>query len=181
MKKLREVKDKIIYNKAENYLKKKHEKDINKKLKLIKKVLKKKDIKERYSYLYDLLCDYLDNEFKEKNICDFNCGICKKKMHLKEKNIKKDTYINGCCHSYIDKKDCDHLNKDGSCNVKCLGCKLFTCNYLKKQGYKYKLKNIYLSRYFFNYWQRNFIEYTFRKPKEYVLNGILKRRSRVFK
>ena len=41
MKKIRDIKDKIIYNKTENYLKKKNEKDINKKLKLIKKVLKK--------------------------------------------------------------------------------------------------------------------------------------------
>ena len=72
MKKIRDIKDKIIYNKTENYLKKKNEKDINKKLKLIEKVLKKKDIKERYSYLYDLLCNYLDNEFKEQNICNFN-------------------------------------------------------------------------------------------------------------
>ena len=144
---------------------------------ILEKVLKKKDIKERYSYLYDLLCNYLDNEFKEQNICDFNWGIWKKRQYLKDNNIKKDTYINGCCYSYLDKKNCDHLNKDGTCNVKCLGCKLFTCNYLKKQGYKYKLKNIYLSKYFFNFWQRNFIEYTFRKPKEYVLKGILKRRT----
>ena len=167
---IRNIKDKIIYKRTEDYLIKNHEKNINKKLKIVKKVLNKKDIEERYSYLYDLLCDYLDNEFKEKNICDFNCGICKKRKHLKEQNIKKSTYIN--------KKNCDHLNNNGSCNIKCLGCKLFTCNYLKKQGYKYRLKDIYLSKYFFNYWQRNFIEYTFRKPKEYVLKGILKRRSR---
>ena len=174
---LRSLKDKILYRKTKKYLIKSQEKNIDKKLKQIEKVLKKKDIKERYSYLYDLLCNYLDNEFKEQNICDFNCGICKKRQYLKDNNIKKDTYINGCCYSYLDKKNCDHLNKDGTCNVKCLGCKLFTCNYLKKQGYKYKLKNIYLSKYFFNFWQRNFIEYTFRKPKEYVLKGILKRRT----
>ena len=71
-------KDNHIYQKTKNYLKRKNEPNIEEKMKVVENILKIKDSEKRYSYLYDLICDYLDYEFKEKDICGFDCGLCKK-------------------------------------------------------------------------------------------------------
>lgn len=169
-------KDKKIYEKTSKYLKKINANDINNKLEQIDKILQIKDIKERYSYLYDLLCDYLDNEFKEKNICGFSNNICKRCLDLKNRNIQKDSYFNGCCHRFLDGSNCKQLDLNtGRCKVRNLSCKLFTCNYLKKKGYKFSLKDIYLSRYFFNLRQRYYLDSAFFLSKEELLKEILKR------
>lgn len=168
-----------LYNKTINYLNKNNQ-NSKEKEQILKKIIKTKNTKERYNYIYDELCKSLDNEFKEKNICDFKCNICKKSRYLKENNIKRNSYFNGCCYSYTEKKNCKYFDK-GKCTTKCLGCKLFICDYLKKEGYSYKLKDIYLSRYFFNFRQRNYAEYKVKKSKEEILKGILKRRCIITK
>ena len=171
---MRSKRDIKIYNKTKKYLEKKHDSDIESKMKIIDNVLDIEDSESRLNYLYDLLCDYLDKEFKNKNICDFNCGICKKRKAMIDTGIKKDTYLNGCCYSYVHRENCVYLD-NGICKTKNLGCKLFTCNYLKKMGYKYSLNNIYLSKYFFNFRQKYFIENSIKKSREEVIKGIMKR------
>ena len=168
-------KDKKIYLKTKAYLEKIKDPKINQKMKVVDKVLSITDKEARYSYLYDLICDYLDNEFKKKNICDFNCGICKRKKELLKKNSQKENYKNGCCYSYIKGKTCEHLLPDKSCDIKNIACKMFTCFYLRKQGHRYRLNNIYLGRYFFNYRQKFYMENTFFVDKDIVMKGILKR------
>ena len=101
---MRSKRDIKIYNRTKKYLEKKKDSNIDSKMKLIDSVLDIEDKDKRLDYLYDLICDYLDNEFKEKNICGFNCGICKKRKAMIQEGIKKDKYINGCCYSYIDGK-----------------------------------------------------------------------------
>ena len=164
--------DEKIYQKTKTYLEKIKDSQIEEKVKIIDKVLDISDKEERYSYLYDLICGYLDNEFNKKNICGFNCGICKNRQDLIDRNIKKDTYENGCCYFYAKGKLCDNLDSNGRCKVKNIGCKLFTCSYLKKRGYKYRLNDIYLARYFFNYRQK---EDTLFVDKDVIINGILRR------
>lgn len=34
------------------------------------------DKRERYEYVYDAFCNYLDNEFSVNNFCDFRDGKC---------------------------------------------------------------------------------------------------------
>ena len=167
-------KDEKIYNKTKIYLEKKNDNDIDNKLKVISKGLEIKNKKERLNYVYDLICDYLDNEFKEKNICDFKCDICVRRQDMIDRGIKKDTYKNGCCYSYIKSKDCIYL-ENGKCKTKNIGCKLFTCHYLRKKGYKYKLNDIYLAKYFFNLRQKLYIENAIKLSKEEVIKGILER------
>ena len=167
-------KNKRVYEKTKKYLEKKHDKDIDSKLKEFESILEIKDKTERVERIYDLICDYLDKEFRDKNICGFNCGICKKRQEMINEGIKKDTYLNGCCYSYVHNKNCIYL-ENGMCKTKNLGCKLFTCDYLKMQGYKYKLKDIYLARYFFNFRQKSFIENSIKISKEEVIEGIKKR------
>ena len=168
-------KDKKIYEKTKEYLEKRNEEDIDKKMKTVEKVLKIEDYEKRIECLYDLICDYLDDKFKNNCICDFKNNICASRRDLMTKK-KKDTYINGCCHSYMRNKDCVNLGKDGRCKTRNIGCKLFTCSYLKKKGYKFKLNEIYLARYFLNFRQKYYIECAFYIPREEVIKGILKRK-----
>lgn len=164
-----------IYVKTKTYLEKRNDSQIEDKMKIVEKLLSISSKEERYSYLYDLICDYLDNEFKNKNICGFNCGICKRRQDMMNKNIKKDIYENGCCYSYKQGSTCEHLIPGVGCNIKNIACKTYTCFYLRKRGYRYKLKDIYLARYFLNHRQRFYIENTYFVDKDIVMKGILKR------
>ena len=47
---------------------------------------------ERYNYIYDTVCEYLDSYFYEKNLCDFKNNKCGEK-----KNTSSTT---GCCHHF---------------------------------------------------------------------------------
>lgn len=178
--KLIKKRNNYIYKKTINYLNQNKENTKDKE-KLLKKIININNTKKRYDYIYEALCRYLDKEFKEKNPCDFRCNICKKSRYLKENNIKRNSYLNGCCYSYTEKSNCKYFKSNGTCSTKCLGCKLFICDYLKKEGYNYKLNNIYLSKYLFNYRQKKYIEYAVKKPKEEIIKGILKRRSIITK
>ena len=171
---MRSKKDENIYNKTKKYLEEINDKDINSKMKIVDSILEIEDKEKRVNYIYDLLCDYLDKEFKDKNICDFNCGICKKRQEMIRQGVKKSTYVNGCCYSYLKNSNCKYLD-NGTCTTRNLGCKLFTCDYLIRKGYKYKLKDIYLSKYFFNFRQKLYIENSTRISKEEVIKGIMKR------
>lgn len=104
---------------------------------------------ERYNYIYDTVCDYLDGYFYGKNLCDFKDNKCGEK-----RNTSSTT---GCCHHYKVKWLgpfskfilCEHLKEDYTCGAKCISCKLFTCDYLEKKGIKFRIKDILLLNVFF--------------------------------
>lgn len=171
--KITKYKDKKIYDKTKKYLEKIGDTDIDTKMKTIESILNISSIEDRYSYLYDLICEYLDNEFINKNVCGFNCGICKRRQEMIDKNIKKDTYLDGCCHGYKN-GDCEYLIPGKGCSIKNIACKTYTCFYLRKRGYRYRLNDMYLSKYFFNFRQKFHIENTFFVDKDVVMQGILK-------
>lgn len=161
--------DKWIKN---NGLKKLQEKDFDDTTKkyhqdIILHALDIKDEYERISYIYDELCDYLDNIFLCENVCGFKDNICSRRRDLMTRK-KKDTYVNGCCHSYIRNKDCKNL-KDGHCTIKNVGCKLFTCHYLRKQGKKYTINQIFFAKYFLTDKQKKILTDEIFIPKEEVL------------
>lgn len=143
-------------------------------IKIVKEILKEKDTKQRYSKLYDMICDYLDHEFICKNVCGFNNGICSKRQYMIDRGIKKDSYENGCCHGYKEKKTCEHL-KNGRCSIKNIACKIFTCPFLKLKGINYSINKIYFARYFFNFRQKFYMQNTYFVDKDIILEGILKR------
>ena len=167
--------DEKIYKKTKKFLEEKNDPNILEKLKIIEEVLNIKNKEERLYYLYDLICNYLDKEFKDNNICEFKCDICIRGRDAIDRKIKKETYKNGCCYNDMSKHNCMYLEEDGTCKTKNIGCKLFTCHYLKKKGYKYRLNDIYLAKYFFNLRQKLYIESAFRLSKEEVIKGILER------
>ncbi len=131
---------------------------------------------ERYNYIYDTVCDYLDGFFYGKNFCDFENNKCGEKRNTSSKI--------GCCRHYKYKFFgpilptnkfiiCEHLKEDYTCGAKCIGCKLYTCDYLKRKGIKFKIKDILLLDTFFNPLQKYFIKYMVFTPKDKVLKRLM--------
>ena len=169
--------DKQILKKTTNMIN--NDKEISpeekaKRIEKVKKILEETNLEKRYSNLYDMICDYLDNEFINKNVCGFENDLCMRRQYMIKKGIKKDTYLNGCCHSYKDGSDCEHL-KNGRCSIKNIACKTFTCPYLRLKGKNYSINKIYFARYFFNSRQKFYMQNTYFVDKDVVLKGILER------
>lgn len=133
------------------------------------------NINDKYNYLYDEICDYLDNEFIKYNLCGFKNDKCK---------VKKDSGVEmGCCYHcknkyfgllYTNKFQlCEYL-KDKRCSAKCITCKLYTCSELQKQGIKYNTKKVLLIRYFFNPIQKFIIISSHFTPKERIMKKLLR-------
>ena len=130
---------------------------------------------ERYNYIYDTVCDYLDGFFYGKNFCDFKNNQCGEKRGT-------TSYI-GCCHHYKNKLfgpllphnliPCEHLKEDHTCGAKCIGCKLFTCDYLEKKGVKFRIKDIILLDVFFNPIQKYFIKCMVFTPKDKIIKRLM--------
>lgn len=130
---------------------------------------------ERYNYIYDAVCNYLDSYFYGKNLCDFKNNKC---------GEKRDTSsTTGCCHHFKHKALgpfsklvlCEYLNKETyTCDAKCLPCKLFTCDYLESKGIKFRIKDILLLNVFFNPIQKYFIKYMVFTPKDKIIKRLMK-------
>ena len=125
---------------------------------------------EKYDYIYDSVCDYLDNEFRCKNICEFENDKC---------IAKRDFNLTcGCCRHYKsllsnELIQCEYLiNK--RCSTKCITCKMFTCHYLvKHKGVKYSIQDIFLLRKFFNPIQKIIILIGYFTSKEKIMKRLL--------
>lgn len=132
------------------------------------------NINERYSYIYDYMCNRLDYLFSNYNICDFKNNICCRKRCLIGK-ISSDILIYGCC--YTKGKVCKYLDKN-HCLINCLPCKFFTCSHLKKKGYNYKPRDFAIINYFFNNKQKRIIrDFLFTEKKD-IINLLIKNKSR---
>ena len=101
---------------------------------------------DRYEYIYDVACNYLDNEFITKNICDFKNDKC---------FAKRDFNCTcGCCrhfkHFFSNKLvQCEYLI-DKHCSAKCLPCKMFTCDEIvRDKKIEYRFSDIFLLDKFF--------------------------------
>ncbi len=147
---------------------------VSEELKTFLKVVFIKDINEKNSYIYDLACDYFDNLFREKNLCAFKDDACSCQRACKTKHTTM-----GCCYAFYYRKydgipvytgECPHLTPTG-CDTKCLGCKIFTCRYLKSLGYKFKSDDYFLLRVFLNKKQKKFTDTTYFKTKDEILEG----------
>lgn len=128
---------------------------------------------ERYNYIYDKVCDYLDSFFYGKNLCDFKNNQCGEKRNTSS--------LTGCCHHFKNKYlgpltklvPCEYLKEDHTCGAKCISCKLFTCDYLRKKGIQFKIKDIFLLDVFFNPLQKYFIKTMVFTPKEKIIKRLM--------
>ena len=127
---------------------------------------------ERYNYIYDTVCNYLDSYFYGKNLCDFQDNRCGEKRNT--------SILTGCCHHFKIKRLgpltklvlCEYLKDDHTCGAKCISCKLFTCEYLRKKGIKFRVKDILLLDAFFNPLQKYFIKFSFFTPKDKIIKKL---------
>lgn len=129
---------------------------------------------ERYSYIYDTVCDYLDSDFYGKNKCDFKDNKCGEKRNTSS--------VVGCCRHFKYKLIgplypkwviCEYLTKEHKCGAKCISCKLYTCDYLRKRGIVFKIRDILLLDVFFRPLQKYYIKYMVYTPKEKVLKRLM--------
>ena len=65
------------------------------------------------------------------------------------------------------------LTEMHTCGAKCIGCKLFTCDYLEKRGIKFRIRDILLLDVFFNPLQKYFIRYMVYTPKDKVIKRLM--------
>ena len=129
-------------------------------------IIKVKDVRKRYSIIYDEICKYLNNDFLKNEYCDFIDNKCiaqrKHKMYPPHKK-------NGCC--FMEIRKCPNL-KAGRCMVECISCKLFCCKHLEKRGIGYWGREIIFLQAFFNKKQRKHIVFDFYQGKENILNKL---------
>lgn len=156
-----EYKDKI-YDKELNV----EDKEV-KQISYLVSALNIKNKKERLSYAYDKACDLLDDDFYGKNVCKFKNNKC-----IKDREEKREK-IGGCCVNNDNKRKCWYLSDTG-CKVRCMACKFHICYCLKKRGYKYKINDIYVLKYLFNWKQKIMLYNDFFMSKEEVLEDIYK-------
>ena len=139
-------------------------------LKNIEKAINIKDINKRYSFIYDIVCDYIDKKYLECNYCEFKDDVCK---YFRENN--QTEHKNGCCYSDARGGLCEHL-KDKHCNIKSISCKLYACPILRENKINFKMKDIPLIKYFFNIKQKYYIKYSFFKDKTYVMYKLIEKK-----
>ena len=136
-------------------------------------VLVCKNKKQKYEFLYDQICAYLDKKVVNKNVCGFKNDKC---------IAKRNTNCTmGCCHHFKNKyfgilyeKElhlCEY-QKDKSCTAKCITCKMYMCDYLVKRGYKFTCNNVLLIKYYFNFAQKVVIKSSFFTTKDKILKRI---------
>lgn len=142
------------------------------------KLFFKNDQRQIYDFLYDIMCDYLDNEFKKHNYCDFQNDKC---IANRESATVHETM--GCCYSFdynkirfSNVKLCKHMI-NRNCDVNCIGCKLWTCKYLRKKKISFTVKNIPISRGIFNKKQQAIIENNLFKTKEQIIDKLLEKNN----
>lgn len=131
--------------------------------------------KEKYKYLYDVVCDYLDKEFIENNLCDFKDGKC-----IANRTGQTPHKDNGCCYNvkyigHLDFKVCGYCTKlsEKGCTIKCISCKFFTCRYYQKQGISFEPKSIFLINTFFNKSQMLILKYNIYRTKDEIIDKLL--------
>ncbi len=126
-----------------------------------------KDKYKRYDYIYDTVCNYLDEKIKT-NYCEFKDDVCLKYR------IKNPNHKNGCCECKGRGK-CKYLI-DSVCTMKsCMACKLFTCHTLKKKGINQNINDFVLTKYFFNNKEKDILQFSYWTPKEIVMEKLIKR------
>ena len=138
------------------------------------RIKKIKDRKAQVSFIYDEICKYLNSDFVQNNYCDFINNKCVAQRHFNFYPINRK---NGCC--FMEVRKCNHLNKNGSCQIECMPCRLFACPYLSKKGIGYWASEFVLLRVFFTKKQRKHLVFDFYKPKESIIKKIMKLENKI--
>ena len=128
---------------------------------------------QKYEYIYDTICKDMDEMFSKYGFCNFKNNKCVAQRHKTLFNRYPTPKTDGCCFKVVRK--CKHNNRDGSCKIKCLPCKLFTCPYLSKLNVGMAASELILIRAFFNSNQKRVAVYDFYNSEEILLKKISSR------
>lgn len=129
--------------------------------------------KLKIQYIYDHVCNYLDEEFIKNNYCDFKNDVCVSKRS----GTCPNKVTMGCCHRFIHPLTmsgklvlCKYfdINKK-QCKTKCMTCKFFTCDTIRK---KFRMSEFPLLNYFFNPIQKFIIKISYFTSKEKILSRL---------
>ena len=126
-----------------------------------------KDKYDRFEFIYDTVCSYLDERIKRENYCEFINNQC-----IRDR-LRGNDHKNGCCEC-IGRGKCKYLI-DGVCTENnCLACKLFTCKILEMKGIKQNINDFVLIKYFFTNKQKDILRFSYWTPKEIVMDRLMK-------
>lgn len=139
-------------------------------------ILIKTDSK-KYEFIYDTVCDYLDSQFHDCNLCDFKNDQC-----VANRAKRTAHEFMGCCYSFNyaklldfrllkDVKLCQYM-QNRTCATKNITCKLFTCKYLKEKNIKFDTHKLLLLDCFFNKKQHDIIQSNFFRTREEILQKL---------
>ena len=141
------------------------------------KVIEIEKEEDRINHIYDYECDLLDRKWNEYNPCDFCDNKCTSQRIGKAWHKE-----NGCCWDFdyskipwkLTENDrvCEYLDKDG-CKTKNLSCKIFVCNYLRKNSdFKINEKDLFLIECFFDSKMKMVAKHNFFVSKEELIKKL---------
>ena len=128
---------------------------------------------QKYTYIYDTICKDMDEMFSKYGFCNFKNNKCVAQRHKTLFNRYPVPSTDGCCFKVVRK--CQHNNRDGSCKIKCLPCKLFKCPYLSQFNIGTLASELILIRAFLNNKQRHIVVHDFYKSEEILLEKLKNR------
>jgi hypothetical protein len=151
---------------------KNNEKIISELMQLIE-ILMCKSKREMYERIYDNLCDYLDNDCRKYNYCNFENNKCIAQRDSSNKTGYPVNEWNGCCFDVDKRLECNKI-QNKTCTIKCISCKLFICRYLRDRGIVYPTNKNLQIKCFLNIIQRPVFVWNFFKPKEEIISKLWK-------
>ncbi len=151
----------------------KNSKKLVNELKVLIHTLMCKNKKEMYEYIYDNLCNYLDNDCKKYNYCNFENNKCIAQRDSSNITGYPINKCNGCCYDVDKHLECNKM-QNKTCTIKSISCKLFICRYLRDRGISYPTNKNLLIKTFLNLRQRPILIWNFFKPKEEIINKLMK-------
>lgn len=131
------------------------------------------DKKEKIEYVYDKLCERIDEDLVVYKYCNFNNNKCIAQRDDQNKNNYPVNDCNGCCYNVEKKVECDKL-KNKECTTECISCRLFICKYLKDRGISYEVRDNLQIRTFLNIMQKPILVWNFFKTREEVIKELMK-------
>lgn len=150
------------------------------------KAIEISDRRERYTFLYETLCDEIDTIWKKFNPCNFCDGIC-----AAAKDEGRYNEPNGCCSKAFDLHffknpfailtpdkyfPCPYLGEKNGCTTQNIPCKLYICPYIKKNH----LIDLHPSEFiiyeaFFDKKQKLVLTYNLFRSKEQLIDKLLEK------
>ena len=138
-----------------------------------------RNLKDKYTFIYDKTFHTLDLLWKKTNPCNFCNNVC-----IASRNHWTNHTENGCCYSFEycnspfefikNIQLCKYLGSNKQCCTQNISCKFFVCDYLKKNNiFNIHMKDFLLVQAFFNHKQLLVLKYNFFRSKEEIINKLL--------